>query len=127
MQRKKLPIILNLAIITMITSMVWVGFEIYRSISKEPGVAVPPEIAAELSPNLDLEILSAISERVYLEDNEIDSPLPAVSLIESESEIQEQNEEDLEQEGNEESQDEPETLTLEGEQDSEPQEQQDEN
>jgi len=72
MNRKKpLPTIVILAILTAITTLLWVGFEVYRSLTKEPADSVPPEITAELSPSLDLDTLSKVTQRIYLEDNEI--------------------------------------------------------
>lgn len=70
-RRKPLPAIVTLAILTAITTIVWVGFEVVRSFTKEPIQTVPPEITAELTPTLELDTLSKLTQRIYFEEGEI--------------------------------------------------------
>lgn len=69
--KKSLPPIVTFAILTTITTFVWIGFEIYRAFTKEPAPAVPPEIIAELDPSLDTEALNDLTQRIHIEEAEI--------------------------------------------------------
>lgn len=70
--KKPLPAIVIIAILTVITTFVWVGLEVYRALTEEPAPSVPAHITAPLSPALDTEVLSTISRRVHLEDEQIE-------------------------------------------------------
>jgi hypothetical protein len=71
-KKRPLPIIVVFAVLTVITTFVWVGFEVYRTITKDPAPSVPEEIIAELDPNLDTVALARITQGVFLTDNEIE-------------------------------------------------------
>ena len=73
--KKPLPAIVNFAVLTTITTFVWIGFEIYRAVTKEPSPPVPPEILLELDPNLDTAKLNELNERVHLQESELGETL----------------------------------------------------
>jgi len=90
--KKQLPAIVVIAIISLITTIVWVGFEVYRAFSQKPSPTVTDEVIQTLDPTLDVEILEAVSRRVYLEDSEIGDTLlegPAALLNNQAIDIQE--------------------------------------
>lgn len=69
--KKSRPAIVNFAIMTAITTFVWIGFEIYRVFTKEPAPSVPLEIIAELNPELDAAVLTDLTQRVHIEEAQI--------------------------------------------------------
>ena len=69
--KKPLPKIVVFAVLTVITTFVWIGFEVYRTLTKDPSPSVPPEIIAELDPNLDTETLARLTQGVHLEESQI--------------------------------------------------------
>jgi hypothetical protein len=69
--KKTLPKIVSFAILTSITAFAWIGFEVYRALTREPSPSVAPGITAELSPTLDLNTLSTLEQRIQLEEVEI--------------------------------------------------------
>lgn len=63
MKNKKLPSIVILLILTAITVVFWVSFNVYRVFTKEEPVVVPSEITAPINPNLDMDTLDEIVKR----------------------------------------------------------------
>ncbi|OGM73950.1 hypothetical protein A2382_04895 [Candidatus Woesebacteria bacterium RIFOXYB1_FULL_38_16] len=73
--KKGLPTIVTFAIITTITSLSWIGFEIYRKLTVKPSPPVPQEIIEPLNSNLDLELLHSLNTKIYLNDDQIQDTL----------------------------------------------------
>lgn len=69
--KRGLPTIVIFAILTTITTFVWIGFEAYRAYTKEPALPVPEAVLNPLDPNLDINTLSSVANRVYLKEEEI--------------------------------------------------------
>jgi len=69
--KKKRPAIVNLSILTLITTIVWVIFEVYRAITLNPDPVVPAEILSQISPELDIEALNQLQTRLILDENQI--------------------------------------------------------
>ena len=67
----KPPRIVTLAILTTVTVFMWIGFEIYFALTKEPETGVEPYILETLTPELDFELLSEIDKSVFLKESEI--------------------------------------------------------
>lgn len=65
MNNKKPPRILSLAILTVITVFAWIGFDVYRALMTKPAPEVPSEILSPISPQLDIELLSSLEQRVF--------------------------------------------------------------
>lgn len=70
-QKKDLPGLVIFAILTLVTTFSWVGFEIYRALTVQPKPDVPPQILQELSPTLDQQTLESLVNKVYLDDETI--------------------------------------------------------
>lgn len=70
MQNQKLPNLVTIAVLTVITIFFWIGLEVYRVLSTKPAPSVPEEILAPLNPELDTITLDKLEERVYLEPSE---------------------------------------------------------
>ena len=86
-KKKNLPALVRLAILTSVTAIAWVGFEVYRSATTKPPPSVGEEIIAPLDSSLDLETLNSLASRVYLEDSEIPD-LPVQSPLEISTNIE---------------------------------------
>ena len=99
MRKIKAPRLVTVAIMTTITIIFWVFFEVYEVLTTDPPVKVPPEILEPISATLDTEALSKIEQRVFFEEREIaelsvqitPAPLPIPvpeSLVEEETETE---------------------------------------
>lgn len=73
MKKEKLPNLLIFAILTVITLVVWIGFEVYRLVNKSSQTNVPESILTPISPNLDQEVLLKIEKKVYINDSELEN------------------------------------------------------
>ncbi|MBI3290095.1 hypothetical protein HYZ78_01735 [Candidatus Microgenomates bacterium] len=70
MQRKRRPKILTLAILTTLTALTWVSFEVWRSFTKQPLLPVDAQILKSIDPNLDISALERLKREVYLPDSD---------------------------------------------------------
>lgn len=71
MKKEKTPTIISLAILTLITSFLWVFFSLYRVFIKKSDIKVSEEILEPLSPKLDSTIISEIEKRIFIEQNQV--------------------------------------------------------
>lgn len=80
-KRKKLPSLVTIAILTMITVVFWTGLEIYRALTTAPTPDVPTQILAPINPNLDSQVLNRLQNRIDIPDSEIKTILHDVSGV----------------------------------------------
>lgn len=66
--KTKLPSPVVILILTLITTLFWVGFSAYNSFVSKPEAIVPEEISKEFEPVLNQSALEKIKERVFLEE-----------------------------------------------------------
>jgi hypothetical protein len=89
MKKEKTPNIVSLAILTLITSILWIFFSLYRVFTEKSDIKVPEEILEPLTPSLNETIISEIENKVFIEQNQIPDNIVAkettVSKIESPS------------------------------------------
>lgn len=86
--KKKLPAIVTTLILTVITSIFWVFFTAYRSVTSKPQPAVPAEIILPLNPKLDTNTIEEIKNKSFLEtipddriDPVVETPISTQSAI----------------------------------------------
>jgi hypothetical protein len=77
MKKEKTPAIVSLAILTLITSIVWIFFSLYRVFSKKTDVKVPENIVEPFSPELNEKIISEIENKVFIDQNQ----LPDIKVV----------------------------------------------
>ena len=71
MNKNKLPSLVSILILTLITSIAWIGFNIYRALTIKPPEVVPEEISRPLNPKLDMDTLNIINSKLYFEDSDV--------------------------------------------------------
>lgn len=71
MKNNKLPGLVTLAILTVITAVIWVFFSVYRVFTSKPETKVPANIILPLSPELNSNSISNIEKRIFIEENQI--------------------------------------------------------
>lgn len=69
--------VLVLAILSLITVLTWIIFDVYRIFSRKEGVDVPASQLQPLNPSLDQAVIEQISQESYLEKGEYLSPKEA--------------------------------------------------
>jgi hypothetical protein len=87
MKNNKVPGLVALAILTVITAVIWVFFSVYRVFTSKPDTKVASNVIIPLSPDLNQSSISKIENRVFIEDNQIpeqviENPVP-VQIINS--------------------------------------------
>lgn len=63
MKNKKLPSIIVLMILTLITAIFWMMFSVYRSFTKPTSISIPEEVTNQLIPRLDTETIELVKSR----------------------------------------------------------------
>lgn len=63
--KNKLPSVITLIILTFITIIFWVSFNIYTVFTKKAPIVVSEEILLPLDPKLDTEIINQIEGKNY--------------------------------------------------------------
>lgn len=71
MKKDKLPSIIILLILSLITALFWVVFSVYRALAKPVVVDLPAEVMESLNPNLDTTTLESLDKRLYIEEGDI--------------------------------------------------------
>lgn len=71
MKNIKAPKLVTIGVLTLITVVFWVGFEVFRTFTKKPEDPVPQAILNPIDPTLDQAALSKVQGRVYLDEGQI--------------------------------------------------------
>lgn len=71
MKRNKLPNLVVVSILTLITAVMWVAFNIYRSLTTKPSPAIPSAISEPLTPSLDTQTIQGINSRIFFNKSQI--------------------------------------------------------
>lgn len=71
MKKTKLPSLIPILILTLITVVMWVFLDIFRALKQTPELTVPTEISQPLSPALDQNSINQIESRIFLNDSQI--------------------------------------------------------
>lgn len=73
MKNSKTPSYIKVGILTIITTLAWIVFGVYRTLTAEPSPNIPAQVLASFSPTLDIEKISAIEARTFFDEEEISS------------------------------------------------------
>lgn len=69
-KRLKVPGIVTIGILTLLTTLFWVGFELYRTVNSKPDPDVPASILAGFNSKVDTTLLDKVQQRVYMGDTQ---------------------------------------------------------
>jgi hypothetical protein len=67
MRKAKMPSLLTIAILTVITVIFWIGLDVYRALTQKPAPEVGPKILAPIDSSLDTQSLDKLEKRVYID------------------------------------------------------------
>lgn len=71
MKEPRPPKFVTTAIMTTITIIFWVFYSVYIVLTTEPENTVETEVLAPIEPQLNVEVLNSLDDRLYFNDNEI--------------------------------------------------------
>jgi hypothetical protein len=87
MKKTKLPSLIPILILTLITVVMWVSLDVFRTLKKTPELVVPTGVSQPLIPTLDENSIKQIESRFFLNDSQISdnvvssSPTPQSSAV----------------------------------------------
>lgn len=58
-------------IMTLITVVMWISFDIYRAFAKPQDPSVPANVSEPLTPVLDLDVMNKVNSDLFLDDSQI--------------------------------------------------------
>ena len=64
--KTKIPSLIIVLIFTLITTLSWVGFSIYRAVISKPAPVVSETLSKELNPNLDRAIIEKLRAKIFI-------------------------------------------------------------
>jgi hypothetical protein len=75
-------------IVTLLTSILWVSFGVYRAVTVKPAVSVPQTISNPITPSLNQTAIKQIESGIYFDSSQIpdivvtasSSPLPVPTI-----------------------------------------------
>jgi hypothetical protein len=65
MKKSKLPSLVTVLVLTLVTALTWVGFEIYRAFTTTPEPSVSEEILSPITPSLDAGTIGKIQSGLF--------------------------------------------------------------
>lgn len=71
MQKTKLPNVVTILVLTLITVVMWIGYNIYIAITSAPESVVPQNISQPLTPTLDIATVNKIESALYFNESQI--------------------------------------------------------
>lgn len=87
MNKRKIPSLIPVLVLTLITIVIWVSLDIYRAFRKPTEVSVPANVSQPITPTLDQSVIEQIESRTYLNDSQVpdniivnSSPTPAAKV-----------------------------------------------
>ena len=71
MKTQKIPNIVIILVLTLITVIMWISLTIYGALTSKPPIVVPKEVSQPITPVLDKDTLNQIESRIFFNDSEI--------------------------------------------------------
>ena len=71
MNKNKLPNIIPILILTLVTVTSWIAIELYTALSKHPQITVSENISRSFSATLDQDSINKIESRLFMTDSQI--------------------------------------------------------
>lgn len=71
MKKSSLPKPITILILTLLTTVLWVGLNVYRTFTLKPSATVSENISRPLDPTLDTATIQQIQSAIYIPDSEI--------------------------------------------------------
>ena len=86
MKKSKMPSIVSVLILTLITVVIWVTFDIYRLFNQADIPVVPESVSNPLTPTLNQDAITDLESRLFIENStfsdEVVGPVEVTETIE---------------------------------------------
>ena len=71
MPKTKPPSLVTVLILTLITVIMWVGFDVLRLFNQPATPSVPENVSRQIDPTLDQSAIDQLESRIFLDDTQI--------------------------------------------------------
>ncbi len=71
MKNNKLPGLISILVLTLITTIMWISLSIYRAFTTQPTPSVKKEISEPLTPTLDKSAIDSVEASLFLDSSQI--------------------------------------------------------
>ena len=71
MKKRKLPSLISILILTVLTSVVWISVSAYLAFTSKPAISVSKEISDPITPTLDQDTMKKIETKLYFDSSQI--------------------------------------------------------
>lgn len=71
MEKAKLPSLVTVLILTLITVVMWVGFDVYRLFNQPAAPSVPVSVSNPITPSLDQDAINQLESRPLVDNSQI--------------------------------------------------------
>ena len=71
MKKSKLPSLVSILILTLLTVVMWISLSVYHAFTTKPPESVPDAVSKPLTPTLDQDVVKQIESSVFLQSSEI--------------------------------------------------------
>lgn len=71
MKKVSLPKPITILVLTLMTTVVWVGLSVYRAITVKPPATVSEDILKPLNPVIDASVIKQVESSIYFEESDI--------------------------------------------------------
>jgi hypothetical protein len=79
MKKNKLPSLITIMILTLITSVLWVSFSTYRAFTAKPSESVAKEISEPINLTLDQNVIKKIESGIFFDNTQISNNVTVAS------------------------------------------------
>lgn len=73
--KTKVPNLITILVLTVLTSVLWISLGVYRAITTKPTPSVPEEVSQPLTPTLDKNTIDDIKNRQFIAPSEFTTTL----------------------------------------------------
>ncbi len=80
-KKSKLPNLVSILILTVLTSIMWISFSVYRAVTTKPAANVSQVISEPLTPTLDTETINKIESSLYLGSDQIPQSIVTQTIV----------------------------------------------
>jgi len=71
MKKNKLPSLISILILTLLTGVLWVSLEVYRTLTIKPAESVSEAISNPITPTLDQNVIKKIESAIFIDSSQI--------------------------------------------------------
>jgi hypothetical protein len=71
MKKNKLPSLVTILILTLITGIAWASFEVYRAFTTKSEESVPSAVSNSINPTLDQPTINKIETKIFIDSSQI--------------------------------------------------------